>query len=652
MRMTMAAGSHPCSRASAPAPAALWNGIRPLAFAVLILALGACAQTRPYVPPSEGHIVQTPKAAAEPVIPPPARVSSFVPPPQPSVKPQTYSVVVNEVPVKELLNALARDTRQNIDIHPGIQGLVSLNAIDETLPAILERISKQVNVRFRHEGNTIIVGPDVPYMKVYRVNYVNVTRNITSTVNVTGEVGSVGGGGSGGGQAGAAAGGGGGGGTGGSRTTVTSTTSNDFWEQLRDNIRAILLSTGRQAATADDKARMAEEIRSARDEALKRAEAVSRAGPAAAELLKNAFPTAIRPAANVTQSDTGTDVILNPISGTISVLATEKQHQLVQQHLDNITNAVQRQVLIEATIVEVRLSDAYQAGVDLRRLATTGGFAIASLFGGGAFAAAAAAAGATTGGLTIERGPQTGSSSNITATLRLLQEFGNTKVLSSPKVMAINNQTALLKHVDNIVYFEVSAQPGVVANGVVTPTSFTTTARTVAVGVVLGVTPQINEDGRVTLTVRPTISRLLGPGKQDPNPSLCAQGAVVFAACISNIVPEVQVREMESVLQVSSGQTVVLGGLMEDDVTFNREQIPVVGDLPALGEAFRFRNERAQKRELIIFLRPTVIVNASLDSDELRFFQRFLPSAAGAPERFSPAPRVCASKRSNRRRRT
>ena len=604
--------------------------------ALAMLLAAGCAQNRPYVPPSEGHIAQPPRPAPEAaaaVIPPPARVSSFVPPPQPALKPQTYSVVVNEVPVKELLNALARDTRQNIDIHPAIQGLVSLNAIDETLPAILERVSRQVNVRFRQEGNTIVVSPDTAYMKTYRVNYVNVTRNITSTVNVTGEVGSVAGGSSGGagggGTGGAGAqGGSGGAGGGGSSTTVTSTTSNDFWEQLRDNIRAILLSTGRQAASADERARLAEENRTQREEALKRAEAVSRAGPGAAALLQNAFPPASRGAAALPQSDTGTDVILNPISGTISVLATEKQHQLVQQHLDNITNAVQRQVLIEATIVEVRLSDAYQAGVDLRRLATTGGFALASLFGGGAVAAAAAAAGATTGGLTIERGPQTGSASNITASIRLLQEFGNTRVLSSPKVMAINNQTALLKAVDNIVYFEVQAQQGAIVNGVTTPPVFTTTAKTVAVGVVLGVTPQINQDGRVTLTVRPTVSRLLGPGKQDPNPSLCVGG--VIGNCLTNVVPEVQVREMESVLQVPSGQTIVLGGLMEDDATFNREQIPGVGDLPTVGEAFRFRNERAQKRELIIFLRPTVIANASLESDELRFFQRYLPQSGGS----------------------
>jgi general secretion pathway protein D len=592
------------------------------AAAVLVMLIGTgCSQVRPYVPPSEGHIAATPKPQVEQVIPPPARVSSFVTAPQPTVKPQTYSVVVNEVPVKELLNALARDTRQNIDIHPGLQGLVSLNAIDETLPAILERITRQVNIRVRQEGNTIIVSPDSPYMKTYRVNYVNVTRNISSTVNVSGEVGSSSATGS---TATGGAPGGGGASTAGSRTTVTSTTSNDFWEQLRDNIRAILISTARVAATAEDKAARAEEDKAAREEALRRADAVSRAGPGAADLLRSAFPQSLRPAPSLQQTDTGTDVVINPISGTISVLGTERQHQLIQQHLDHITSAVQRQVLIEATIVEVRLSDAYQGGVDWSRLAVSGGIALTQALGGGV-ASAAAAAGATAGNLfTISYQNPRSDIGNISATIRLLQEFGNTRVLSSPKVMAINNQTALLKHVDNIVYFEVQAQQGVTtAGGTITAPTFSTTAKTVAVGVVLGVTPQINEDGRVTLTVRPTISRLLGDGKLDPNPSLC--GPSIPGGCLANRVPEVQVREMESVLQVISGQTVILGGLMEDDIQFNREQIPVVGNVPNVGELFRFRNERVQKRELIIFLRPTVVTNPSLESEELRFFQRFLP---------------------------
>ena len=107
----------------------------------------------------------------------------FIPPPKPRTRPTTYSVVVHEVPVKELLLALARDTKENIDIHPGLQGLVSLNAIDETLPSILERISRQVNMRYRIDGRTIVVEPDAPYMKTYKVNYVNMTRDTTSSIS-------------------------------------------------------------------------------------------------------------------------------------------------------------------------------------------------------------------------------------------------------------------------------------------------------------------------------------------------------------------------------------------------------------------------------------------------------------------------------------
>ena len=120
------------------------------AISLLALAVGGCATYKPTVPPSKGHINagQFPEKAAEEKILPPVTASNFVPVPKPRVKTPTYSVVVNEVPVKELLFALSRDTRQNIDVHPSIQGLVSLNAIDETLPAILERVSQQVNIRY------------------------------------------------------------------------------------------------------------------------------------------------------------------------------------------------------------------------------------------------------------------------------------------------------------------------------------------------------------------------------------------------------------------------------------------------------------------------------------------------------------------------
>lgn len=589
----------------------------------LFTLLAGCADIRPYVPPSEGHIT-APQVKPEPeqAIPPPARTSSFVPPPKPSIKPQTYSVVVNEVPVKELLLALARDTRQNIDIHPGLTGLVSLNAIDETLPAILDRVSKQVNLRYRVESGAIIVSPDAPYMKTYHVNYVNMTRNATSTIGVSGQI-------SAGGAGASASGGAAGSQTSASSTVVTTTLNNDFWTTLRENIRAILASTRSQNRTAEDKAAQGEALKAAREERLAQAEAVARAGQAATSLFTTAFGGGSQPQV---PGDTSNDVIVNPVSGTVSVLATERQHHLIQQHLDSIANASQRQVLIEATIVEVQLSDAYQGGIDWSRLSTTGdigGFTISQRLNNG-FSGAAAIAGAASGNaITVGLANNT-RLGNILGSIKLLQEFGDTRVLSSPKLMVLNNQTALLKAVDNLVYFDIQAQTTTSTTGP-SLTTFTTTAKSVAVGVVMGVTPQINDDGRVLLTVRPTVSRQLTP-VPDPNPSLCSVNAVTGVRdCINNLVPQIQVREMESVLQVGSGQTVILGGLMQDNVQRNREQLPGADKLDAAGEAFRFRNERAAKSELVIFLRPTVISNPSLESDELKFFQRFLPQPEKPP---------------------
>ena len=374
------------------------------------------------------------------------------------MKPQTYSVVVNEVPVKELLNALARDTRQNIDIHPAVSGLVSLNAIDETLPAILERISRQVNIRFRQEGNTIIVSPDTPYVKTYRVNYVNVTRNISSTVNVTGEVGSVGSSGSGGMRRWSGA----------ARRRLGHAADRDdrdehhqqrFLGAVARQLRAILNSTGQHRRQRGREARVGEDSTAhgmRRSNAPEAVRGPVRGRRAPRRRFRPAQTRRRRSSRRATLAD---DVIVNPISGTISDHATDKQHQLVQEHLDNVGTRCERQVLIEAT-------SSKSGSPTPTRPASTGGRSRRAAdspshrFLRRTIAAAAARRGCQcTGGPHNRALSRDGSSSNITA-IKLLEQFGNTRVLSSPKLMAINNQTALLKVVDNLVYFEVQAQRG------------------------------------------------------------------------------------------------------------------------------------------------------------------------------------------------
>jgi general secretion pathway protein D len=578
------------------------------------LAVGSCATYEPNVPPSEGHIAQ-PEAPATPSdIPQPVRPNGFVPPPKPVEKPPTYSVVVSDVPAKELLFALSRDTKTNIDVHPNIQGLVTLNAINETLPAILDRIARQIDMRYRQEGNTLIVEPDTPYFKTYRVNYVNLERETKSVNSVATQISGAGGGTAvtsgapGAGTATTAQGGGTASGNT-SSTTVTSESRNDFFSLLERNIQSILASTRSIKLSAEERAARAESLRQAREDRLAQVEAASRAGAAAPALFNSAGFS--QPSSTI-PVDVINEVSVNAVSGIVSVLATERQHQLIQQHIDHVMNAVSRQVLIEATIVEVRLFNNYQAGIDFSLIADGAGFSISQVLRGAQLDNPPVTIGYSD--------PQAGIG-NISAVVRLLEQFGKARVLSTPRLMALNNQTALLKVVDNRVFFNVQSTVTAGALGATPVQTFNTTINTVPVGLVMTVTPQINENKEVILTVRPTVSRIIN-FVNDPNPDLAR-------ANISNAVPEIQAREIESVLRVGSGQTVIMGGLMQDDVRRDRDGIPILSRQPSpIGDIFSLRDEAVSKTELVIFLRPVVIANPSLESDELKFFQRYLPNAS------------------------
>ena len=571
--------------------------MKKIVFPLLLAGLGGCAHES-VIAPSQGHVSYDAKpAVVANDIPKPVTKPSYVPPPKPRVKEATYSVVVNDVPVREILFALARESKVNVDIHPAITGRVTLNAVDQTLPAILDRISRQVDLRYKLEGNVLSVTPDLPTLHTYRINYVNMDRDTASSIGVAAQISSTG-------VAASTSGNSTSSGSGNSSaTTVNSKSKNNFWEALTENIHGILKSTKTQVANTEEKAARNEAVRSAKEDRLKQVEAVSRAGAGAEKLYQEAFKS------QPSDLDSKDEVILNPVAGTLTVMATERQHGFIQQYVDAVMSSVQRQVLIETTIVEVELSDQFQTGIDWSRLGTgrNQGFNFQQTLGG---------VKQTTGNQFVVGYVNNATPlGNLAASLRMLETFGNTRVLSSPKLMALNNQTAILKVVDNLVYF--TAESSVVAGNTNTnnAVSTTTTPHTVPVGVVMSVTPQISEVGGVTLNVRPTISRKVGE-VSDPNPNLTN---------IKSSIPQIQIREMESVLQVESGQTVVLGGLMQDDVSKNTDAVPGVSRLPIIGKLFQGKNDTVKKTELVIFLRPTVISKASLESDELSGFKQFLP---------------------------
>jgi general secretion pathway protein D len=575
---------------------------------------------------SEGHISAESKSLRSGVIPQPVKQAAPLLPPKPTTKLDTYSVVVTNVPVPEILFALARDARLNLDIHPGIRGMVTLNAIDQTLPQILKRIARQVDIRYEVNGENLSVMPDTPFLRYYKIDYVNMSRDANSTVGIATQIatpGSTGTGGAGGASGGVSGGSGARGNV--SLTSVTNIAKNRFWETLENNLRDILRETDKilpegssspeeedavealndaekrseqrkNESNQDDQSPDFQTVQSSESEIQKDDDAAVKAAKRALYRAKN-IPT-FREAASV---------IANPEAGIIMVRATGRQHEKVREFVDRVMSSARKQVLIEATIVEVALNQNFQKGIDWQYLQSNNPqIAVGQ-------GPTTQAIDAVTGALMPVAGPAIVAGQLFTAafrkggftsTLKLLETFGTIKVVSSPKLSVLNNQTAILKVVDNLVYFTVRANVSQSQFNVVN--TFTSTPNTVSVGFVMSVTPQIGDDESVLLNLRPTISRTIGPGKQDPNPQLVN---------VVSIIPEIQTREMESLIRVNNGDIAVMGGLMQDDVDNRNATVPGAASLPLVGYLFQQRNETARKTELVVFVRPVVINEASLDGD-------------------------------------
>lgn len=521
------------------------------------LLLSACTLSRP-PEQSEGHLSKKDIVpAAE--IPAPLSQTTLLPEPEFRPRLETYTVIVSDVPVKDLLFSMARDAKLNLDIHSDITGNVTLNAIDQTLPQILERLSQQVSIRYSLEDSTLRVRADTPYLRNYKIDYVNISREAKGEIRVASSLGStgesdIGQSSSSSGSSGSRSGGSGRRGDNSSLTEVSNQSENKFWQTLTLNIRNFLVEYG-------------DDIDSIKDDR----------------------------------------VIVNKETGLIAVKATQKQHTLIQRFVDQVLVNAKRQVLIEATIAEIKLSDRYQAGVDWSLLASDplSGVGFNSDFRGGNLSSSPVST------LTIS---DIVSGDQLSMTLSALEQFGDVQVLSSPKVMAINNQPAILKVVDNIVFFEIEVDT--TTNQTITSTTYETTINSVPVGFVMSVTPYISENNVVTLNIRPTISRVIET-VNDPNPAFAVAGVV-------SEVPVIQVREIESILQVNSGDTAIIGGLMQDTKDDVTRGVPLLMDIPIVGKLFSYTDELQEKSELVIFIKPIVVDQASLASD-LNEYQKYLP---------------------------
>jgi MSHA biogenesis protein MshL len=412
--------------------------IRIVLGASLVLAAGACGQAP--VKPAAGHLMAEKQPAAEGQIPPPVQVAPLLPKPRPAARQETYSVVVNNVRVQDLLFALARDARLNVDIHNDITGTVTLNAIDQTLPQLLARISRQVDMRYELEGQTLSVMRDSPFLRSYKIDYLSAARNVKMSSLASTQFASSNS------ASGAAT-------TSGASTGATAqvdvSSENKLWESIVVNVKEILRET---------------------DKIIPKTQAVAtQAAPAAAA--PPGAPAAAQAAAPAQQSVEFLEVasvIANRESGILYVRASARQHEKVQEFLDQVMVGAKRQVLIEATVAEVQLNNAYQRGIDWQRLRSGAtsigrpGFGTGQSgmeFGQnstGTPAAVSTTAFVLGGAIT---------SLNFNFALSLLESFGDVRVLSSPKLSVLNNQTALLRVTRDIIYFQITPSQVTVSGG-------------------------------------------------------------------------------------------------------------------------------------------------------------------------------------------
>ncbi|SDN56094.1 type II secretion system protein GspD [Polaromonas sp. JS666] len=625
------------------------NPVRAISgFAAALLA--GCAVPPP--PASQQHIgmAELAKAPAAPTALRPVRLPALPAAPQPQAQQELFSVVVSEVPVKTLLFALARDNRLNVDIAPSVAGQVTLNATDQTLPQLFERIAQQAELRYEMTGNTVRLQRDTPYLAHYAVDYVNLKRQSSSQTSVSSQLNN-------GTTAGS------------SNANISNAADNQFWDTLINNACLIIGAANLEFKQREDAAQKQDRDRE-RDDRLRIAMELTRAAPASvsatgtattrsatnetSDVLKQVLGTkdtadkvecgsgsasSAGASGNATASSgsSANNIVVNRETGQLSVYTTSRGHEQFRQFLDRISASARRQVLIEATIVEVTLSNASQQGVNWQKVVQGG------LLRGLSFQMLPSGTGSFSGtqDASLLRMSYTSGSGDWSGIISLLESFGQTRVLSSPKVSVLNNQTAALKVVDNYVYVTIGFTPAVRTLSTTgqlvetSPPTYTSNLNSVPVGFVMTVTPQVAESGEVTLNVRPTISRVVRE-IIDPNPAL-----LTATPPIVNRIPVVQSRELESVLRVQSGEIAVLGGLMQDASNDGEDAVPGLSRIPLLGEAFKQKQQTRSKTELVVFLRPVVVGDASLNGD-YKAFKPLLPTSGffkdAAPEAMGRKP--------------
>ena len=544
--------------------------------AVAIASIAGCAEP-PLRPDTYGRISsEIDRAIAErtAAASPDAVNRALVPPlvvemPRTDSRPldQRFDLNVNNAPAPQVFLAIVSGSRYSMIVHPDVRGSISVNLRNVTVTEALDTLRDLYGYEYRVQGDRITIQPVALQTRVFPVNYLQATRTGRSDLRVSS--GSIT-------DAPTAA-----AGTPGSvlptptalgaptqrlteSTRVTTTSESNFWGDMLKSISAIVGSSD------------------------------------------------------------GRSVIVNAQAGVIVVRAMPAELRTVESFLKSMQLIVDRQVMLEAKIIEVTLRDGYEVGINWAgfrdgntrigggvvrpgsTIGTTGPLSTptnrlpdgnpdpASSFAATLGSAAALALGAAAPGSVFGLALQT---SNFAALLAFLETQGSVNVLSSPRVATINNQKAVLK-VGTDDFFVTNISTTSVSSGSGTTTTPTITVQPFFSGIALDVTPQIDEANNIILHMHPQVSDVV---EKQKNVNLGSLGTFTLPLASSSI------NETDTVVRVQDGNIVAIGGLMRQESISDRSQLPGIGDAPGIGNLFRQRGTRNTKSELVILLKPTIV---------------------------------------------